>query len=104
MQAAALAQELEADQLPLVYWAFATLGYCPIAASLAVLDARAMCISSQLSAQVSSAPCHIMSIALAHQMCRCCLIMEDTGWQPLHICCDRQRCWEKSFVLYPRQI
>ncbi len=56
MQAAALAQQLEADQLPLVYWAFATLGYCPTAAALAALDARAMCISSQLSAQVSSAP------------------------------------------------
>ncbi|CAL5219432.1 g1261 [Coccomyxa viridis] len=62
-QAAALAQDLEADQLPLVYWAFATLGYCPTAAALAALDARATCIASQLSAQgitlVLSACCQL---------------------------------------------
>lgn len=67
MQTAVLAQTLEADQLPLVYWAFATLAYCPTAAVLAALDARAMCISSQLSAQVCSACCYNMRTALAHK-------------------------------------
>lgn len=52
MQAAALAQELEADQLPLVYWAFATLRYSPSAEVLEVLDARVLGIASHLSAQV----------------------------------------------------
>ena len=56
MQAAALAQDLEADQLPVVYWAFATLGYCPSAVVMAELDARALCVASQLSAQVRRSP------------------------------------------------
>lgn len=55
MQAAAIAQDLEADQLPLVYWAFATLGHCPSEAVLAVLDARVLQGAPQLSAQVPTA-------------------------------------------------
>ena len=56
LQAAVLAQELEADQVPLVYWAFAPLGYCPSRAVLAQLDARVLSIAPQLSAQVLTRP------------------------------------------------
>ena len=66
MQAAALAQDLEADQLPLVYWAFATLAYSPSVAVMAALDTRALCLASQLSAQVCSPPSDDISLALAH--------------------------------------
>ncbi len=52
LQAAENAQELEAEQLPLMYWAFATLGYCPCAAVLALLDGHVLRMASQLSAQV----------------------------------------------------
>ena len=56
LQAAENAQELEPEQLPLVYWAFATLGYCPSAAVLALLDGHVLRTASQLSAQVSGPP------------------------------------------------
>ena len=56
MQAAALAQELEADQVPLVCWAFAPLGFCPSRAVLAKLDAHVLSIALQLSAQVLTRP------------------------------------------------
>ena len=56
LQAAENAQELEAEQLPLVYWAFATLGYCPSAAVLALLDGHVLRMASQLSAQVIESP------------------------------------------------
>ena len=66
MQAAALAQDLEADQLPLVYWAFATLGYGPSVAVVAALDTRSLCLASQMSAQVRTAPSDDTAVALAH--------------------------------------
>ena len=55
LQAAENAKELEADQLPLVYWAFATLSYCPSAAVLALLDGHVLRMASGLSAQVIEA-------------------------------------------------
>ena len=61
LQAAENAQELEAEQLPLVYWAFATLGYCPSAAVLALLDGHVLRMASQLSAQVIGPPTRLLS-------------------------------------------
>ena len=66
LQAAENAQELEAEQLPLVYWAFATLCYCPSAAVLALLDGHVLRMASQLSAQVIGPPPQGFPISSVH--------------------------------------
>lgn len=53
MQAAIEAETLQPSQVPLLYWAFASQGYCPVVAVLTALEARVKKCSPQMTTQVS---------------------------------------------------
>lgn len=52
LQLANSAAVLQPVQVPLIFWAFATLGHRPAPAVLSVLEARVRSVSSDLTAQV----------------------------------------------------
>jgi hypothetical protein len=71
------ASGLQASQVPLVYWAFASLGYCPVAPVLAALDDQVRRKSTQLSAQVRLFLRHLLKLGALRRNCLGAIVRDE---------------------------